>query len=550
MNKLKILSFISMLLLSVSCSAEYDIVINNGRVMDPETNLDAVRNVGIKNGRIAILTEKSIAGNKTIDATGLVVSPGFIDTQAHSHGNLFGVKLLLRDGVTSPMDLEYGNINAAKWYAERKGRWPVNYAAAASHELHRMRVLDKMPLEKPLDAEGGILARGDSYKENDVPDWAETIPTLDQLNQILSGIDEELREGALTAATTMGYMAKGATTFEVFNLQKAAANYGRANSSHVRLLGNSKPPYEGNLGNLEQMANAAALGAPMLISHNNNVGWWEIEERAQGMRDQGMNVWSEYYPYACGSTTIGSEFLKPEGMKLLGWKYEDMVNPRTGEGMSLKEYESIVAKDPAYIIVACIKDREKWLPMWLRVPHMTVAGDQMPPTDVNGKSLGWDDPYDAYVGHPRTAGSHAATFRLAREHKVPLMQMISQNSYWSAKHLGDTGLKAMQERGRIQEGMVADITVFNPETITDNSTYKIGNNGTPSTGIPFVIVNGVVVVEKSKVKNGVFPGQQIRYEVEEKGRWVPLEKKSYLEKIFSGKPFDDGIEGQSAPHIH
>ena len=72
-------------------------------------------------------------------------------------------------------------------------------------------------------------------------------------------------------------MAKGATTLEVFNLQKAAANYGRANSSHVRLLGNSRPPYEGNLGNLEQIANAAALGAPVLISHNNNVGWWEIE---------------------------------------------------------------------------------------------------------------------------------------------------------------------------------------------------------------------------------------------------------------------------------
>lgn len=528
----------------------YDLVINNGRVMDPETSFDAVRNVGIKNGRIAIISEQRLSGNKIIDATGLVVSPGFIDTQSHSHGNLFGVKLLLRDGVTSPMDLEYGNINVAKWYAEREGRWPLNYAASASHELHRMRVLDKMPLEKPLDAEGGLVARGDSYKENGIPDWAETIPTLDQLNQIMAGIDEELRQGALTAATTMGYMAKGATTFEVFKLQKAAANYGRANSSHVRLLGNSRPPYEGNLGNLEQMANAAALGAPMLISHNNNVGWWEIEERAQGMRDQGMNVWSEYYPYACGSTSIGSEFLKPEGMKLLGWKYEDMVNPRTGEGMSQKEYESIVAKDPSYIVVACIKDREEWLPMWLKVPHMTVAGDQMPPTDVNGKSLGWDDPYESYVGHPRTAGSHAATFRLAREYKVPLMQMIFQNSYWAAKHLGDTGLKAMQERGRMQEGMVADITVFNPETITDNATYKIGNNGTPSTGIPFVIVNGVVVVEKSKVKNDVFPGQAIRFTVEEKGRWVPLEKKSYLEKIFSGKPFDDGIEGQSVVKIH
>jgi hypothetical protein len=531
-------------------AADYDVVILNGRVMDPETSFDQVANVGISGDRIARISKEEMKGETVIDASGHVVSPGFIDTQAHSHGNLFGVKLMMRDGVTSPMDLEYGNINSAAWYAERKGKWPVNFAAAASHELQRMRVLDKMPLPDPLDAEGGLLMRGDSYNENGIPDWAETIPTLDQLNQILAGIDEELRQGALTAATTMGYMAKGATTLEVFNLQKAAANYGRANSSHVRLLGNSKPPYEGNLGNLEQMANAAALGAPMLISHNNNVGWWEIEERAQGMRDQGMNVWSEYYPYTCGSTTIGSEFLTPDGLKLLGWNYEDMVNPRTGLGMSQAEYEEIVADDPAYVIMACIKDREEWLPMWLQVPHMTVAGDQMPPTDAEGKILDWDDPYEAYVGHPRTAGSHAATFRLGREHNVPLMQTISQNSYWAAKHLGDTRLKAMQERGRLQEGMIADITIFDPDTITDNAGYKLGTNGLPSSGIPYVLVSGTLVVEDSKVKDDVYPGQEIRFPVQEKGRWVPLERKSYLEKIFTGKAFDDGIAGQTNPHIH
>ena len=188
--------------------------------------------------------------------------------------------------------------------------------------------------------------------------------------------------------------------------------------------------------------------------------------------------------------------------------------------------------------------------MWLKVPHMTVAGDQMPPTDAEGNILDWDDPFEAYVGHPRTAGSHAATFRLAREHGVPLMQTIAQNSYWAAKHLGDTGLQAMQERGRLQEGMVADITIFDPETVTDNAGYKIGSNGAPSTGIPYVIVNGVVVVEDSRVKSGVYPGQEIRFPVEEKGRWVPLERQSYLDRIFSGQPFDDGIAGQAAPHIH
>ena len=148
--------------------------------------------------------------------------------------------------------------------------------------------------------------------------------------------------------------------------------------------------------------------------------------------------------------------------------------------------------------------------MWLEVPHMTVAGDQMPPGDGEGRILTWDDPFEMYVGHPRTMGSHASTLRLARENGVPWMQMIAQNSYWAAKHLGDTGLEAMQVRGRMQEGMVADITIFDPETVTDNATYKIGSNGLPSTGIPYVLVNGTVVVKNSKVLKGVYPGKAIR----------------------------------------
>jgi len=514
--------------------------------MDPETGFDGYRNVGIKDGKIVTITEKGIGGKETIDARGLVVAPGFIDTQMHSQGSLWGVKAGLRDGVTTPMDFEIGAINVDAWYGEREGKWPVNFGTVVAHEYHRMRVLDKMPLPDPVDVWKLGELRGQSYKENDIPDWADTRSTLDQLNAILAGLDEELRAGALGIGSTMGYMQNGVTTFELFQVQKVAANYRRTFASHVRLLGNTTPPTEGTLGALEQLANGIALNQPLLLSHNNNFGWWEVEERLELLRARGYNVWSEYYPYTAGSTTIGSEMIKPENIEGAGMSYERMLNPQTGKFMSREEYEQILAKDKGFMIVAFIDAREEWLKLWLRVPHMTVAADSMPPVDADGNYLKGDDPYEKYSGHPRTVGTHAKVLRLARENDVPLMHTLAQLSYWSAKHIGDAGVEAMKVRGRIQEGMVADITVFDPETVTDNSDYKEGTNGLPSTGIPYVLVNGQIVVKESKVLNGVLAGQSIRYPVEKEGRFTPLEKESYLEKIL-GKNVVDLHDETMAP---
>ncbi|MDJ0938425.1 MAG: hydrolase [Woeseiaceae bacterium] len=516
-----------------SAQEPFDVVILNGRVMDVETNFDEVRNVGIRDGIIVTISEDSIAGNETIDAAGHVVTAGFIDTHHHGAGSRWGVKASLRDGVTTPMDVELGTINVAGWYAERDGNWPANYGAAASHEFHRMKVLDGMALDGPADGTQFAALRNASYDENGVADWAVTRATLDQLNEMLVNIDEDLRAGAIGIASTTGYMANGVTTLELFNVQKVAANYDRLYASHVRLLGNSNPPTEATLGAFEQIANGVALNQPLILSHNNNFGWWEVEEHLQLLRDQGYNVWSEYYPYACGSSTIGSEFIKPENIGQLGIDYTNLIDPTTGENMNREIYDRIVAEDPAFIMILCLPQREAWLPMWLEVPHMTVAGDQMPPVDAEGNPLDWDDPYEAYNGHPRTVGTHAKTLRLAREHGVPLMQVLAQNNYWAAKHLGDAGIEAMKVRGRMQEGMVADITVFDPETVTDNGQYKVGENGNPSTGIPYVLVNGTVMVRDSKVVDGVFPGRPIRFEPEAEGRFEPLEREAYLDNLLA-----------------
>jgi N-acyl-D-aspartate/D-glutamate deacylase len=537
-------------LVATGCDADpgdFDLVILNGRVMDPETQFDGVANVGIRDGVIATITDAEIMGAEVIDASGHVVTAGFIDTHHHGAGNPWGVKTSLRDGVTTPMDLELGTINVADWYAAREGQWVSNFGAAASHEFHRMKILDGMALDEPADGTDFGRLRNASYEENDIPDWAVTKASLDQLNEMLTNLDADLQAGALGIASTTGYMANGVTTLELFNVQKVAANYGRVYASHVRLLGNSNPPTEATLGAFEQIANGVALNQPILLSHNNNAGWWEVEEHLQLLREQGYNMWSEYYPYTCGSSTIGSEFIKPENIGELGLEYSDMIDPRTGERFDLDSYSRVVAEDPAYIIVLCLPQREAWLPLWLEVPHMTVAGDQMPPVDIDGNELGWDDPFEIYNGHPRSAGTHAKTLRLARELGVDLMQVLAQNSYWSAKHLGDSGVEAMQVRGRIQEGMVADIVVFDPESVTDNADYTSGTNGLPSTGIPYVLVNGTVVVRDSEVVDGVFPGQPIRFTAEERGRFEPLARESYLADLLGRGEvdFEDESLGQT-----
>ena len=213
----------------------------------------------------------------------------------------------------------------------------------------------------------------------------------------------------------------------------------------------------------------------------------------------------------------------------MGYKYEETIyDPQLDKFVTKEEFLKFKESEPGRTLVAFSPPRKEWLPEWTKVAHFVVAGDAMPGLDSKGKMLAWGAPYEDYAGHPRTAGTHAVTLRVARENGVPLMHTLSQLSYWTAKHLGDTGLKAMQERGRMQEGMVADITIFDPKNVTEHATFKSGTNGLPSTGIPYVLVNGTIVVKDSKVLKDVNPGQSIRFPVEEKARFVPVTGESWL----------------------
>jgi len=529
MKKLIILlTLVALSFTTTANASDYDLVINNGRVMDPETKFDQVANVGVKDGKIAVITKDKITGKETVDAKGLVVAPGFIDGHQHCI-EPYAYRLMLRDGRTTIMDLEIGahGPKLNEWYKRREGNAPLNFGAAVAHEFSRAEVLDGFKDFKYLYTPDAIRSR---VKQG----WSKTRPNLEQGNQILSLIDEGLQQGGLGIGSTVGYMREGVSAREIFELQKLSGYYGRFINMHFRYTPGDDVG-ETN-GIQEMLANAAALEAPAIAAHFNNPGYNMVHELLVRMREKGYNVWGEIYPYAAGSTALNAVFLEPEvWVKALGNKYEDTIQDvATGEFYTQESREEMLKTEPTRVVLV-YKIPESAIVDWIKMPGVAIGSDGMPlfPDD----NLTWDTPYEDLPNtHPRFSGSFGRVLRMARENNIPLMQAISMTSYNYAKPLGDMGLKAMQVRGRMQEGMVADITIFDPETVTDNSTYEKGT--LPSTGIEHVVVDGTIVMKDQEPLKGVNPGQSIRFETV-KSRFEPLTEEGWA-KTYYASPVDFG----------
>jgi len=528
------------LALSLHAMAEdYDLVILNGRVMDPETKYDTISNVGIKDGRIAVITKDKIKGKETIDANRLVVAPGFIDGHQHCI-EPYAYRLMLRDGRTTIMDLELGAYGPKldEWYKRREGKASVNFGVAVSHEFARAAVLDGFNDWKYINTPDALQSR---VKQG----WSKTRPTLEQGNRILAAIDEGLQQGGLGIGSTLGYMREGVSAREVFELQRLSGLYGRFVDMHFRYTPGDDV---GEVNGIQEMlANASALGSPAIAAHFNNPGYNLVHELLVRMREKGYNVWGEIYPYNAGSTALNAVFLEPEvWVKALGNKYEDTIQDvATGKFYTQKTREEMLKKEPTRPVIV-YKCPDEWVLDWVKLTGVAIGSDGMPilPDD----NLTWDTPYEDFPNtHPRFSGSFAKVLRIARENNIPLMQAVAMTSYNYAKPLGDMGLKSMQVRGRMQKGMVADITIFDPQTVTDNSTYAKGT--IPSTGILHVIVNGTIVMKDQEPLKGLNPGQPIRFEPV-KSRFKPLNKEEWV-KTYYASPIDfgGGVPG-SQPDIH
>lgn len=524
----------SLLTVSSAFAQDYDIAILNGRVMDPETNFDGVRNVGVKDGKIVAITEDAITGKETIDAKGHVVAPGFIEGHQHAT-DPFSRKVFLRDGLTTQMDFEAGAGDVAKWYAEAEGKTQSNYGMVVLATLARVSVLDGPEIAALGNDMGGLFAytvgaaARKAQEAGRKPGWSSTLPNKEEMTEIMRYVDEGLRQGALGVGIPVGYMTKGVTQYELYKYQELAAKYGRISNGHVRFAG-VRPPTEGQLGVQEMLANAMVLDAPFMAVHlNSNMDWeYTIPLVNDAREKRGAKVWGEVYPYTAGSTIASTDVLTESSMAQMGITYSDVAN-LDGTRWDKAMYEDVRKNDPGRAVIIYTNPEEA-VAKWMAMPGVVVVSDGMAIQDAKGNYYPWDSPYEGKSVHPRTAGTRAKVLRMVREEKImPLMEAISKMSYLHAKYFDELGgISQFRTKGRVQVGTDADIVVFNPDTITDNSTYKPGEGALPSTGIPYVLVNGVVVVKDSVVQK-VFPGKPIRFPVMEKGR---LDQISIEPRIF------------------
>jgi N-acyl-D-glutamate deacylase len=490
----------------------YDLVITGGRVIDPETGLDEVYNVGIKGDKIAAVTKDKIEGKDSIDAKGHVVCPGFIDMHHHNVDIPFGQKLALRDGVTTPMELEAGVYPVDEWYANKKGKSRTNYGASVGTIPVREHIFN--PAYKTKFAGDWIFDFEAAAKESHISmSWVTQRATPEQIKKYERMLEEGLQQGSVGIGHAVGYMVAGCSQQESIIAQKLVGKYGQSTFVHAR-FSSQMPPTSGILGFLEMMAPQEVYGGGIVIQHisaqalRDTMAALELVDAA---RAKGIQILGELYPYNYGGSMVAADYLHPDNYgPNMGRDYKDIIEISNVTPLTKERYDELNKTAPGTLIMFYNATEED---VYKGLAHpTTVLGSDAFPYSVRetGKpAMDWDVPFDAVNGHPRGAGSHALLLSLVREKTVdiPLSLAVSKMSYMIAQYLEDNGVPQMANKGRIQEGKDADITIFDPKTVKDNSTMKDG--GLPSTGIPYVLVNGTVVVRDSHTVNDIFPGKPI-----------------------------------------
>lgn len=452
----------------------FDIVIAHGRVMDPESGLDTVRDVGITAGKIRAISVEPLQGKNVLDAKGLVVAPGFIDLHEHAQEPR-NYQFQAHDGVTTSLELEVGTDDVDKWYASREGKALINFGVSVGHIPVRMKVMHDP---------GNFLPTGDAAHREATPQ---------ELKEIKTQIHHGLERGALAVGMGVNYTA-AASHDEIVEVFREAAEENASVHVHLRHAG-LKEPTTGLVGIEEVIAAAAATGAPLHVVHITSMGLKNTPQliaMVRGAQARGLDVTTECYPYTAGSTNLESAIFDPGWQERQGITYKDIQWSKTGERLTAETFEKY-RKEGGLVVIFSIP--EEAVRLAIADPMVMIASDGVP---VTGSKV-----------HPRGQGTFSRVLgHYVREEKaLDLMTALRKMTLMPAQRL-EKRAPVFKDKGRIREGADADLTVFDPQRIIDKATFD--DPLQYSTGIRFILVNGVPVLSNGELVEGVFPGRPAR----------------------------------------
>ncbi|HLV88726.1 MAG TPA: amidohydrolase family protein [Candidatus Sulfotelmatobacter sp.] len=462
---------------------KYDLVIEGGRVMDPDTGLDAVRNVGISAGRIRRVASEPLSGSRVVHAAGLVVAPGFIDL--HQHGQeLESQRVKAFDGVTTALEMEIGAPDVAEFLGVKSGHSLIHYGTTANHAAARARVFGT-----PLPPY--VLGPGTGIPEiipKSGPATNQPAST-EQIAQIEQRLREEFAAGALGVGMGIQYVP-GATRLEVIDMFRVAAENKLPVYTHMRNFGRTEPGSA--IESLEEVIGAAAIsGAALHVVHINStclLDTLECLSLIEGARARGLDVTTEAYPYIAGMTILNTALFNPGWREKLGIDYGNLVLPGTGEHLTKERFEELhKSSKPQSVLV--FANTQEMVDKTIPNPLIMIASDGAP-------------------GHPRNSGTFTRVLaQYVREKKsLSLMEALRKMSLMPAQML-ERSTSAGKFKGRLQEGADADVVVFDPATVTDRATFEKPME--QSVGIRYLIVGGTLLIEDGRLIPDVFPGRPL-----------------------------------------
>jgi N-acyl-D-aspartate/D-glutamate deacylase len=487
------------------------LVISGGRVVDPASGMDAIGDVALLDGRIAAVGTGLGNAERVIDATGLVVAPGFIDLHAHGQ-SIPADRMQAFDGVTTTLDLEAGVLPVASWYRRQAAEGRVlNYGAATNWAFARIGAMTGSNAESSLEAFGHAMRDRR---------WIENVASETEVAGILDRLTNGLNEGGIGIGILNAY-APGAGVQELTAVCQLAAAHAVPTFTHIAYMSRIDPESAVE-AYVRLIGYAGATGAHMHICHFNSSSKRDVARCAvlvAKAQAQGLPITVEAYPYGTGSTVLAAAFFSdPEFEARNGTGYDSVQ--RVTDGKRFRDREELLAAQadaPSTMVLWHILDvdndphHRELLDMSVLYPGGAIASDAMPWTLADGSVYtgdAWPLPDDA-TSHPRSAGCFTRFIRewVREREAVSLLEGIGKCTLIPAEILAPS-TPAMRAKGKLQQGADADIVVFDFDALTDRATFAAMNR--PSEGVRHLVVSGEPVITDGVLDVAARPGRPVR----------------------------------------